>query len=284
MRGNDSVSEKSVYQALSPLVQLISHPRAVIFRTEKSMRIVSMMLVLLPVLVGIPGASAQESHELLPEVVQHTEPIYPPLARQARIQGEVRVKVTTDGESVRDAEGETGHPLLRKAAEDNTRRWKFVPHTPSTFHVTFRYKLLPTDVCVKFLTSPATVEIEASPPEVIIDYAWISLGTWKAQLKSARGKSAHVFKLSYSGPDGDWLAGDAVGPGGESEEIDFGHKEGHFLAFTITLTQPHGGRAKVFLIGRMTGDRIVGTFVDDAGIRGIWNAVQADGKSLPALR
>jgi len=238
------------------------------------MRIPSIMLVLSVVLVGIPSAPAQESHEVLPKVVQHAEPIYPPLARQARIQGEVRVKVTTDGESVHDAEAETGHPLLRKAAEDNARTWKFVPHTPSTFHVTFRYKLLPTDVCVEFLTSPAIVEIEASPPQVIIDYAWIGLGTWKAQLKSAHGKSARVFKLSYSGPNGDWLAGDAVGPKGESEEIDFGHMEGNFLAFTITLTQPDGQRVKAFLIGKMTRDKMVGTFVDDAGIRGEWTAVR----------
>jgi hypothetical protein len=31
---------------------------------------------------------------------------------------------------------------------------------------------------------------------------------------------------------------------------------------------------KTFLIGKMTGDKIVGTFVDDAGIRGEWTAVR----------
>jgi len=238
------------------------------------MRIPNIMVVLLVVLVSMPSALGQEPNEVLPKVVQHAEPVYPPLARQARIEGEVRVKVTTDGESVCDAEGETGHPLLRKAAEENTRTWKFVAHTPGTFHVTFRYELLSTEVHVKFLAAPGVVEIESSPPEVIIDYGWIGLGTWKAQLKSVHGKSEQMFKLSYSGPNGDWLAGDAVGPRGESEEIDFGHKEGDFLAFTLTLTQPDGQRLKVFLIGKIKGHKILGTFVDDAGSRGEWAAVQ----------
>ncbi len=164
------------------------------------MRIPQAILVLPALLAFALGATAQESGEALPKVVQHAEPTYPPLARQTRIQGDVRVKVTTDGESVRDAEAETGHPLLRKAAEDNARTWKFVAHTSGTFHMTFRYKLLSGDVGVEFLQSPAIVEIESCPPEVYIQYAWLGLGTWKAQLKSAHGKSSQVFKASLFWP------------------------------------------------------------------------------------
>lgn len=238
------------------------------------MRITQAILLLSVLPAFVLRSKAQEPAETLPKVVQHTEPMYPPLARQSRIQGEVRVKITTDGESVRDAEAGTGHPLLQRAAEGNARTWKFVAHTPGTFYVTFRYKLSSGNTDVEFLESPAIVKIEASPPEVIIDYAWLGLGTWKAQLKSAHGKSWQVFKLAYSGPDGDWLNGNAVGPIGESEEIDFGHKEGNFLAFTISLSQPDGQHVKTFFIGRMAGDKIVGTFVDDAGIRGEWTAVR----------
>ena len=134
---------------------------------------------------------------------------------------------------------------------------------------------------VEFLESPGIVEIEASPPEVIIQYVWLRLGTWKAQLKSAHGKSWQIFKLSCSGPNEDWLDGNALGPKGENEEIDFGHKEGNFLAFTIMLSQPDGQRVKSFLIGKMTEDKIVGTFVDDTGIRGEWTAVRvADSPNL----
>ncbi|SRR6266849_5211234 len=238
------------------------------------MRHARTILMLSVFLAPVPSARAQEYPGVLPKVVQHTQPIYPPLARQTRIQGEVRVKVTTDGESVRDAEAETGHPLLRKAAEDNARTWKFVAHVPGTFHVTFRYKLSSGNVDVEFLESPAIVEIEASPPERSIYYAGIGLGTWKAQLKSAHGESWRVFELSYTGPNGDWLNANALNSKGESEESDFGHKEGNFLAFTITLSQPDGQQVKTFLIGKMTEDKIVGTFVDDAGIRGEWTAVR----------
>jgi hypothetical protein len=63
-------------------------------------------------------------------------------------------------------------------------------------------------------------------------------------LNSAHGKTWRVFTLSYSGPDEDWLDGNAVGPKGKKEEIDFGHKEGDFIAFTMNLRQPDGAHIK----------------------------------------
>jgi hypothetical protein len=81
----------------------------------------------------------------------------------------VRVKVTTDGESVPNGEAETGHALLRKAAEDNVRTWKFVAHTPGTFRWTFPYRLSSGNVDNEFLKFSAIVEIWASPPEANFD-------------------------------------------------------------------------------------------------------------------
>ncbi|MGA7222802.1 MAG: hypothetical protein WBX16_08090, partial [Candidatus Acidiferrales bacterium] len=81
------------------------------------------------------------------------------------------------------------------------------------------------------------------------------------------------------GPNDEWLDGDALGPKGECDEIDFGHKEGDYLAFTVTLSQPDGQSVKSFLIGRIEGDKIVGTFVDDAGITGEWTALREAEKS-----
>jgi hypothetical protein len=225
-------------------------------------------------LVVVPSALAQESTEALPKVVQHSEPIYPPLARQARIQGEVSVKVTTDGESVREAVAQTGHPLLRMAAEDNAKSWKFASHTPSTFDVTFRYKLMENSIEVEFLKSPTIVEILASPPETSIHYSDIGLGEWKAQIKSPQGNFGRLFGLSYTGADGDWLHARTLSSKGESEESDFGHREADFLAFTITLSQPDGQHVKTFFVGKMTGNKIVGTFVDAAGTSGKWTAVR----------
>jgi len=191
------------------------------------------------------------------------------------------VKITSDGESVRDVEAETGHPLLRAAAVDNVRTWEFDAHAPGTFRVTFRYKLLDGNTDVKFLESPAIVEIAAFPPEMSIYYADLGLGAWKAHMKSTRGKFWRVFELSYTGANGEWLHARTLRSKGESEESIFGHKEGDFLAFTITLSQPDGQHVKTFFVGKMTKDKIVGTFVDDTGIRGEWTAVRIADRPNP---
>ena len=238
------------------------------------MRPACTILILSVMLVVVRSALAQESAETLPKVVQHSEPIYPPLARQTRIQGDVSVKVTTDGESVREAVAQTGHPLVRKAAEGNVKEWKFASHTPSTFNVTFRYKLMESSVEVEFLKLPAIVEILASPPEMSIYYADLGLGAWKAQIKSAQGSYSRLFELTYTGADGDWLNARTLNSKGESEESDFGHREGDFLAFTIALSQPDGQPVKTFFVGKITGNKIIGTFVDGAQTTGKWTAVR----------
>jgi hypothetical protein len=241
---------------------------------EDPMRLLHAVMLITVLVAGASGVAAQDSPEALPKVVQHAEPVYPAIGRTAHIAGEVRVKISTDGESVRDAEAESGPPLLRKPAEDNARTWKFVPHTPGTFHVTFRYKIMSGDMEVEFLESPAVVQIVAAAPQMSIYYGSMGLGKWKAQLKNARGKSSQVFDLSCTGADGEWLDGNAVDSTGKREETDFGHKDGDMLGFTIKLTRPNGQEVKTFLIGKMTANKIVGTFVDETGERGEWTAVR----------
>ena len=53
-------------------------------------------------------------------------PCYPPLARQARLQGQakVRIEVGNDG-TVKFAEAFEGNPILQSAALPNARTWKF---------------------------------------------------------------------------------------------------------------------------------------------------------------
>jgi len=231
------------------------------------------LILVFSIFLAAEVSSAQEGSEALPKVIEHAEPLYPPIARSAHTTGEVRVKIITDGQSVREAVAETGPPLLHKASEDNAKTWKFVPHTPNTFHVTFCYKISSGGVEVQFLQSPGIVELEAPLPAMSIYYAHIGLGTWEARLKSARGKTSLGIELAYSGPDGDWLYVSRVGKE-RDEESDFGHKEGDFLAFILKVSQPDGKPLKTFLIGRMKANKIVGTFVDDAGVTGEWTAVK----------
>lgn len=57
-------------------------------------------------------------------------PIYPPVARSARVAGLVKLEVTVDEKgSVTDAKVTDGPEMLRRAALDSVRRWKFKPLT-----------------------------------------------------------------------------------------------------------------------------------------------------------
>src|SRR5207244_5145542 len=62
------------------------------------------------------------------QVLNAPKPVYPPLAKQARIQGAVRLNVIIgkDG-TVQDVAVESGHPLLVPAAIDAVRQWAYRP-------------------------------------------------------------------------------------------------------------------------------------------------------------
>jgi TonB family protein len=66
------------------------------------------------------------------KAIERPQPVYPQTARAARIEGSVVVEVTVDEEgNVILARAVSGHPLLRDAAVQSARRWKFTPTTLS---------------------------------------------------------------------------------------------------------------------------------------------------------
>jgi hypothetical protein len=65
----------------------------------------------------------------------------------ARIQGVVCLRVSTDGKRVSSVEVVSGPPLLARLANDNVKTWLFNPHDPTSFDVTFHYKLLRPTNC-----------------------------------------------------------------------------------------------------------------------------------------
>ncbi len=87
------------------------------------------------------AAMAQDSKVALPMVAGAAVPLYPPLARAANVQGVVHVKITTDGHRVIATHVKDGHKLLATAADENARTWQFATHDPTTFTVTYHYKL-----------------------------------------------------------------------------------------------------------------------------------------------
>ena len=71
------------------------------------------------------GGSVQEARML-----RQVKPAYPPLARQARIAGEVRLEavIGVDG-TVQQLRAVSGHPLLTGAALEAVRQWRYQPTT-----------------------------------------------------------------------------------------------------------------------------------------------------------
>jgi protein TonB len=65
-----------------------------------------------------------------PKVISSVAPVYPTIARQANVEGNVVVRVTVDKTgNVSDAHAISGPPLLRQAAVDALRQRKYEPST-----------------------------------------------------------------------------------------------------------------------------------------------------------
>lgn len=120
------------------------------------------------------AAMAQNSKTALPMVAGAAVPLYPPLARAANVQGVVHVTVTTDGHRVIATHVEDGHKLLATAADANARTWEFATHDPTTFTVSYHYKL---DAKLKGNPNNPTVilrlptEVEISTVPLVLDIA-----------------------------------------------------------------------------------------------------------------
>jgi len=93
-------------------------------------------------------------------------PFYPQLPRVAQIEGDVRLRITTDGSAVKSVTVESGQPMLARAALDNVKSWKFHTHQPISFSTVFSYHLakeLVTYSCDPDIPDNGTVFL-SSPP------------------------------------------------------------------------------------------------------------------------
>jgi len=63
-----------------------------------------------------------------PRLIEKVEPIYPPLAKQARIQGDVVIESVIDTRGrVTEMKVVSGSPLLVEAAEQALQQWRYEP-------------------------------------------------------------------------------------------------------------------------------------------------------------
>jgi periplasmic protein TonB len=78
---------------------------------------------------GLPARVRVSSGVVQGLLVRQVAPVYPPLARQARIQGVVLLKARIDKDSnVVQLDLISGHPLLAPAAIDTVKQWKYKPY------------------------------------------------------------------------------------------------------------------------------------------------------------
>jgi len=75
-----------------------------------------------------PARIKQGGNVTAASIINQTRPVYPPLARQARIQGSVVLHAIIDKDGkVAQLEVVSGHPLLVQAALDAVREWRYKP-------------------------------------------------------------------------------------------------------------------------------------------------------------
>ncbi len=88
-------------------------------------------------------AEAQLQGVSEPAPVKRVDPVYPPLAQMARVQGSVRLRVSVaqDG-AVQNVQLISGHPLLIQAATDAVKQWVYAPQAAATqVEVTVPFRL-----------------------------------------------------------------------------------------------------------------------------------------------
>jgi protein TonB len=69
------------------------------------------------------------SHWAEGNLIYRVQPVYPPLARQARIQGAVQLRaIVSKAGTIERLTLESGHPMLAGAALDAVRQWRYRPY------------------------------------------------------------------------------------------------------------------------------------------------------------
>ena len=79
-----------------------------------------------------------------PSVKAAVAPEYPPVAVVGRVSGIVSIRVAIDeGGVVTHADLVQGHPMLKTAALDAAKKWRFAPGIPATLVLKFNFTILP---------------------------------------------------------------------------------------------------------------------------------------------
>jgi hypothetical protein len=235
------------------------------------MRFRNFLFLLTLLLLFLPTLKAQERGRVLPRVIDYAPPIYPQIAKTAHISGPVHLRITTDGHAVTSVDVVDGPALLVRAATNNVKTWKFVDHTPGTFDVTLDFTTLKDKTT--FLAEPGVVDIAVLPPDYggnaskRLDYTLPA--AWDLELKTPADDIKAPLTLWTYGP---WLRGYTLGRRSQERDLDEPRVDGDMFGFEVLLDDSFGQRLAFSLVGKKSGDKIQGIFLDPWGRSGTWTA------------
>lgn len=96
-----------------------------------------------------PTHPLKVSHWAQGNLIYRVQPIYPPLARQARIQGTVELRaIVSQAGTIENLAVVSGHPMLVKSALEAVRQWRYRPYLLNSEPIEVE-----TDITVNFVLS-----------------------------------------------------------------------------------------------------------------------------------
>ncbi len=96
-----------------------------------------------------PTHPVKVSHWAEGNLIYRVQPIYPPLARQARIQGTVELRaIVSKAGTIENLAVVSGHPMLVKSALEAVRQWRYRPYLLNGDPIEVE-----TDITVNFVLS-----------------------------------------------------------------------------------------------------------------------------------
>lgn len=126
-----------------------------------------------------PQPSIQSPPDLVPALLlRKVAPVYPPLARAARIQGTVvlSVLINEQGE-IGETKLVNGHPMLAPAAIEAVKQWRYKPYTSAD-------KAVAVETIVRVNFRLADDPVIASLPSTVPQFVRVSAGVTQGLLET----------------------------------------------------------------------------------------------------
>jgi TonB family protein len=109
------------------------------------------------------GAFAQKTAHASAVLLELSQPVYPPLARQANIYGDVSVGVKVHPDGKTEVVFEQGHPMLKQSALDSAQKSRFECRecdSTVTYRLVYSFRLAKGSDCCSAISVPAHVTLE----------------------------------------------------------------------------------------------------------------------------